>query len=376
VASNENCLLLTVYYTGMTLPLYALIMAGGSGTRLWPLSRQSRPKQALKLIGDRTMFQLAVDRLLPIVPPERIIVVTTDDLADLLAAQTPSLPRRNFLIEPEGRGTAPVIGLGALYAKHLAGEEVVVACLTADHFIRDVTRFQNVLLAAAELAERGHIVTLGIHPAYPSTGFGYIERGEALGSSGGFEAYQALRFKEKPNEALAESFVADGRHSWNSGMFIWTTTQVAREFKRQLPDTAAKLNEAARAFDSATFAEAMARVWPAVEKQTIDYGIMEGAENVAVIPVDIGWSDVGSWASLLDILAPDENGNIILGGEHVGVDTTGVLVKSDRLVATIGLKDVIIVDTDDSLLVCARERSQDVKRIVEMLQQRKEHRYL
>jgi len=360
----------------MTLPLYALIMAGGSGTRLWPLSRQSRPKQALKLIGDRTMFQRAVDRLLPIMPPERVIVVTTAEMADLLAGQTPLLPRRNFLIEPEGRGTAPVIGLGALYARQLAGEDVVVACLTADHYIREVARFQNVLLAAAELAERGHIVTLGIHPAYPSTGFGYIERGEALTVVDGFEVYHALKFKEKPSEAMAAEFVADGEHSWNSGMFIWTATQVTREFERQLPGTAAKLNEAARAFDSATFAEAMARVWPTVEKQTIDYGIMEGAENVAVIPVDIGWSDVGSWASLLDILEPDENGNVIIGGHHVGVDTTGALVKSDRLVATIGLNDVIIVDTEDALLVCAKERAQDVKRIVEKLQQQKEYRYL
>src|SRR5574341_1245578 len=222
----------------MSKPLYAIIMAGGSGTRLWPVSRQSRPKQTLKLIGDRTMFQLAVDRLLPIMPPDRIITVTTDDLAETLAEQAPMLSRRNFLIEPEGRGTAPVIGLGALYARHLAGGEAVVACLTADHYIKDVDQFQRVLHAAALVAEWGYIVTLGIRPTFASTGFGYIERGAALEPAGGFMVYQTLKFKEKPSEAMAQAFVADGRHSWNSGMFVWATERVLNEFNRQLPDTA------------------------------------------------------------------------------------------------------------------------------------------
>lgn len=360
----------------MALPLYALIMAGGSGTRLWPLSRQKQPKQALKLTGDRTMFQMAVDRALPILPPERIIAVTTADLAGLLAEQTPQVPRRNFVGEPAGRGTAPVIGLGSLYARHLAGGEAVVACLTADHYIRDVGRFQRVLLEAAEIAEAGQIVTLGIQPSFASTGYGYIQRGESLGSAGEFNVYRASRFKEKPNEAAAASFIADGRHFWNSGMFIWTTRRITEEFGRQLPDTAAQLDQVARTFDSPEFAETLDRIWPAVAKETIDYGIMEGAAEVAVIPVDIGWSDVGSWASLMEILEPDAAGNVVIGGRHLGIDTAGALVRSDRLVATIGLKDVIIIDTDDSLLVCSRERSQEVKLIVEKLQQQKEYRYL
>jgi mannose-1-phosphate guanylyltransferase len=280
------------------------------------------------------------------------------------------------VIEPEGRGTAPVIGLGASYARHLAGGEAVVACLTADHFIKDVGQFQRVLHAAALVAERGFIVTLGIRPAFASTGFGYIERGAALESAGGYMVYRALKFKEKPSEALAQTFAADGRHSWNSGMFVWTTGRVRNEFERQLPDTAARLNEIARAFGTPGLAETLRRAWPTVARQTIDYGIMEGAPDVAVIPVDIGWNDIGSWASLLDILEPDANGNVVIGGPHIGVDSSRTMVKSDRLVATIGLNDMIIVDTDDALLVCSRERSQDVKRIVEQLQQQGEHRYL
>jgi len=360
----------------MTRPIYALIMAGGSGTRLWPLSRQKQPKQALTLLGERTMFQMAVDRLLPILPPERIIVVTTTDLVDLLASQTPELPRQNFVVEPEGRGTAPVIALGALYAKHLAGEDVTVACLTADHHIKEVSRFQRVLQAAAQLAEGGQIVTLGITPTFASTGFGYIQRGEGLGQVSGFEAYKAIRFKEKPSEEQAAELVADGQHSWNSGMFIWTSARVTAEFARQLPETSTKLAEVVTSFGTPGFDETLARVWPTVPKETIDYGIMEGAENVAVIPVDIGWNDVGSWASLLDILEPDEDGNVVLEGVHLSVDTNGSLIKSGRLVATIGLSNVIIIDTEDALLVCSRDRTQDVKRIVEKLQQQKEHRYL
>lgn len=361
----------------MSLPFYAIIMAGGSGTRLWPLSRQARPKQALKLIGERTMFELAVDRLLPIMPPEHIIVVTTADLVEQLSAQTPGLPHRNFVIEPEGRGTAPVIGLGASYAKHLAGDAtVVVACLTADHYIKDVTKFQNVLLAAANVAEGGHIVTLGIQPSFASTGFGYIQRGEPLAMAGGFAVYQAKAFKEKPDEAMAAAFVADGLHSWNSGMFIWTTDRVSAEFARQLPETAARLDEVAQTFDTPEMAGTLTRVWPTVPKQTIDYGIMEGAADVAVLPVDIGWSDVGSWASLLDILEPDEAGNVLIGGDHLAFDTTGTLINSDRLVAAIGLSNLVIVNTDDALLICPRNRSQEVKRVVEKLQQQKRKGYL
>nr|MBI2904854.1 mannose-1-phosphate guanylyltransferase [Chloroflexota bacterium] len=357
-------------------PLYALIMAGGSGTRLWPLSRQNRPKQMLRLIGERSMFQLAVDRLLPVLPPERIVVVTTADLLDGLAAQMPELPRCNFLSEPEGRGTAPVIGLGALYVRHLAEGEATVACLTADHFIKDAATFRRVLLAAAQVAERGQIVTLGIRPSFASIGFGYIERGAALAPEGGFEVHSVKAFREKPDADTAAAFVADGAHSWNSGMFIWTTARVESEFARQLPDTMAKLRAIAGAFGAPAFAATMAQTWPTVERQTIDYGIMEGAADVAVIPVDVGWSDVGSWASLLDILEPDEAGNVILSGNHLTVDTSGTLVSSGKLVATIGLRDMVIVDTEDALLVCPRDRSQDVKRIVEQLQQQKRGQYL
>jgi mannose-1-phosphate guanylyltransferase len=244
----------------------------------------------------------------------------------------------------------------------------VIACLTADHYIKDESRFQQVLLAAARQAEQGYIVTLGIKPSFASTGFGYIERGESLAREGEFEVYRAQAFREKPDEATAQKFITAG-HAWNSGMFVWTTQRVLAEFNRQLPETAHKLDQVARTFDSAT----MSQVWPTIAKETIDYGIMEGAQNVVLIPVDIGWSDVGSWASLLDILEPDEHGNVVIDGEHLSVDSTGLLVSSKKLIATIGLTDLIIVDTDDALMICHRDNSQDVRRIVERLQKDAKH---
>ncbi len=351
-------------------------MAGGSGTRLWPLSRRGRPKQVLKLIGDRTMFQVAVDRLLPLLPAERILVLTAGDLAEELSRQAPDLPSDNFIAEPEGRGTAPAIGLGALHVRRRSGE-AIMACLTADHYMADAGRFRQVLAAAAELAGRSFLVTLGIPPTFAATGFGYVEQGEPLGTFAGFETFRAVKFKEKPSAEEAAQFLADGRHSWNSGMFIWRADRILAEFERRLPETYALLTKIDAALGSPEAEAAMARLWPAVPKETIDFGIMERASDVAVIPAGgLGWSDVGSWASLLDVLAPDEGGNVVLSGAHVSIDTTGSLIHSDRLVATIGLSNLIIVDTNDALLVCSRDRAQEVRSVVEKLQRERGREYL
>ncbi len=353
----------------MSLPFYAVVMAGGSGSRLWPLSRKNRPKQVLDLAGDgQSMFQIAIKRLLPIMPAAHILVVTTADLVAQLAAQTPDIPMPNFIVEPEGRGTAPVIGLGAIYAEYLAGGPATIACLTADHHIEHVSRFQAVLQAAAQVAETGEIVTLGIKPSYAATGFGYIEQDSALQTVGEFEVYRAKAFKEKPSAQLAQQFLADGQHTWNSGMFIWTTERVRAEFVRQLPETSAKLDQIKAALGTPGAADCIAQVWPTIPKQTIDYGIIEGAARVATIPVDIGWSDVGSWASLLEIMAVNDAGNVVLGGQHLAIDTSGSLVFSDRLVATVGLKDMIVVNTPDALLICPANRAQEVRQIVAQLE--------
>jgi mannose-1-phosphate guanylyltransferase len=352
----------------MVSNFYALIMAGGSGTRLWPISRQNRPKQAIELIDNRTMFQHAVNRLETLLPADRIMVVTARDYVEILAEQVPDVPRGNFIVEPMARGTAGAIGLASVHLRH-RDPEAVMAVLTADHYIRDVDKFRRVLSAAAQVARQGHIVTLGIQPNFPSTGFGYIRRREQLDEVGGFEICWVDSFVEKPDLDRATEFLTTGLYSWNSGMFIWQISRIMAEFARQMPELYAQLQMIAAALGTSGETEVISDVWPRVRKETIDYGVMEGAEDVIVIPVDIGWTDIGDWAAIYQLHKPDGAGNVVVGAEHLSVGTsTSFIQGGKKLVATIGLEDVIIIDTDDVILVCARDRAQDVKLIVEQLQ--------
>ncbi len=347
---------------------YALIMAGGIGTRLWPLSRRNRPKQSLRLVGERTMFEHAVDRIAPLFQPEQVFVVTGAEHMEALIAQAPELPPENFIVEPEGRGTAPCIGLGAIHLRR-QDPEAIMAVLTADHFITDTARFRQVLATAAQVAEEGHMVTLGITPSSPSTGFGYIKQGESLDMVEGFSVFRAERFTEKPSPETALHMVESGEYSWNSGMFIWRVDRILKEFQRQMPEFYVQLAEVEATLGTSGYEATLSRVWPQVAKQAIDYGVMEGAEDVAVIPVDIGWSDVGSWASLSELLPADERGNVVIG-PHIGVDTRDTLVfGGKRLIATVGLEGMVIVDTEDALLVCPREREQEVRAVVRRLEE-------
>jgi mannose-1-phosphate guanylyltransferase len=355
---------------------FALIMAGGSGTRLWPLSRQARPKQALRLVGDRTMFQLAVERLDPLFALDRIFVVTAADQVGTLLQQAPQLPGGNFIVEPLQRGTASAIGLAALYLRR-RDPDATMAVLTSDHYIADCAKFQRVLAAAYDMAQQGHLVTLGIKPTFPSTGYGYIERGEALAEMDGLEAYRVSAFREKPDTAAAEAFVNDGLHTWNSGMFIWRVDRILAEMQKQMPRFYDQLMQIDAAMGTDRESWVLSYVWPRVAAQTIDYGIMECAEDVAVIPAHIGWSDIGSWATLLDILPADQDGNVVIYADHMNVDTAQTLVYgNNRLVATIGVSDLVVVDTDDVLLICSRDRAQDVKKIVEKLRTNGGTKYL
>jgi len=352
---------------------YAVIMAGGSGTRLWPLSRQHYPKQALKLVGERTMFQYAVERIAPLFPPERILIVTREAHAEILMEQAPQLPQSNFILEPEGRGTAPAIGLAAV---HLAAKDpdATMVILTADHFISAEDEFCQVLAAAEKVAAVGWLVTLGIQPSSASTGFGYIHQGDALGKQNGNTFYDVRRFTEKPDPTTAQQMIASGDYSWYSGMFIWRVADILAEFLQQMPGFYCQLKQVGRALDSSDYEAVLHQVWSKVEKQTIDYGVMEGADRVVVIPVDIGWTDVGSWGSLLELLPTDANNNVLVG-PHLGIDTEDTLVVGNkRLVATMGVRDLVIIDTEDAVMVCSKDREQDVKLIVEgLLQDQKTH---
>jgi mannose-1-phosphate guanylyltransferase len=346
---------------------YAVIMAGGSGTRLWPLSRHHLPKQALQLIGERTMLQHAVDRLLPILPVERVFIVTAAEYVPLLSAQVPDIPPENFIMEPAARGTAGAIGLAAVYLQQ-RDPEAVMAVLTADHFIRSVEVFRQVLQVAYQLAMQGHIVTLGICPSYPATGFGYIRRGDRVARVDGFDVYAVEAFVEKPDAQRAAEFVASGLYSWNSGMFIWQVPRILREFAQHMPDVHALLQRIAAALGTPDATQVLHEAWSQVRKETIDYGIMEKARGVVVIPVDIGWSDIGDWEALYGVHTTCADGNVILGN-HLGIATKGCLIRGcDKLIVTIGLENTIVVDTEDVILICARDRTQDVKVVVEQLQ--------
>jgi mannose-1-phosphate guanylyltransferase len=354
---------------------YAVIMAGGSGTRLWPLSRRSRSKQSLKLVGKRTMFQHAVDRLAPLFQPKQIYVVTREDQSALLSSQIPELPQTNFINEPVGRGTAPAIGLAAIQLRK-RDPKAIMAVLTADHYITSTEQFRRVLAAACSVALDGHLVTLGIKPASPSTGFGYIQQGKSLGLVHDFPVFRVERFIEKPASDVAQQMVASGEYSWNSGMFVWRVDRILEEFQNQMPDLYAQLMEVEAALGRLDYKAVLLRAWNRVAEQTIDYGVMEHAADVVVIPVDIGWTDVGSWASLAELLSPDQDGNIFVG-PHKEIDTHNTLIfGGKRLVATIGVQDMMIVDSEDALLVCAKGREQKVREIVERLKMNGDSQWL
>jgi len=352
---------------------YAVIMAGGGGTRLWPLSRQARPKQMLRLGGDRTLFQMAIDRLDGVFPPERILIVTVAEQAVQLQAQCPQIPKDNFLLEPLPRGTASVVGLAAVVIQQ-RDPDATMAVLTADHFIENVPYFRKLILAAYNLAQDGYLVTLGIKPTFASTGYGYVQRGEPLGAYADFQAYRVVKFKEKPDEETAKLFLQKGDHDWNSGMFVWRIDRIMQEFQEWMPELTADLTKIAGSWSGDGRFSVIQSVWPAIKPETIDYGIMEKANQVAVLPaMELGWNDVGSWDSLFDVLKTDDNGNINLGAKYLGLDTKSTLVcadQSDRLIVTIGVRDLIIVDTGDAILICPRDEAQKVRQLVNYL---KEH---
>ncbi len=351
--------------------LYALIMAGGGGTRLWPLSRKTRPKQLLPLIEEHSMFRASVERLIPILSAERVFVVTGASQVAQLQADAPEIPAENFIVEPFGQNTGPAVGLATTHIQQ-RDPDAVIAVVTADHHIADEAKFQRVITAAAEQAREGFIVTLGISPSFPATGYGYIRRGEVLAQQGEFQIYHADGFTEKPVLETATEFVLSGLYSWNSGMFIFQAERLVAEYARQQPEMHRLLQAIRAAIGTNDYAAALGTHWPQMPRLSIDYAVMEQAERMAVIPVDMGWSDIGSWATLYEVLDGDSAGNVTRGTNgipHIHIDTQDSLIFSKRMVATIGLKDIVIVDTDDVLLICHRDRSQDVRQVVEQLKQ-------
>lgn len=356
-------------------PLYAVILAGGGGTRLWPLSRMRQPKHLLALCGDDTMLAQTCARVQPLIPNDHLMVITVAEHAQAARDELPSIPSANIMVEPVGRGTAPCIGLMALLI-HKREPDAIMISLHADHVVEDEEGFRRALQAAVQAAEDNHLITLGIQPTYPETGYGYIERGALLGQAGDQGVYRVERFTEKPNLEMARTFVQSGRYFWNSGIFVWKVSAILEEIHRLLPELYAQLTEIEPALGTPRQSEAIQRVWPAVHSISIDVGVMERANDVVVIPADFGWSDVGCWSSVASLLSADSEGNVVQG-EHLLLDCKDTFVySSGRLVAVLGLQGMMVIDAGDAVLVCPKERAQDVKKVVEALKRQGKVQYL
>lgn len=348
--------------------MYALILAGGGGTRLWPYSRSGRPKQFLSLNGETSLLQDTVARILPRVPLERVLVATGAAYAGLVAEQLPGLPAANILVEPAGRGTAPCIGLAALELRR-RDPDALMAVLSADHAITSAEKLIEALDAAAGAAERGYLAALGARPSAPSTGYGYIRRGAALEGPGCAGAYAVHAFVEKPGAVAAQAYLDHGGYDWNTGIFVWRAERVLEELRLYRPWLARYLALIDAAAGTPRAQATLHAVWEQIENVAIDVAVMEQTDRAAVVPVEMGWSDVGDWSALADTLARDAHGNAVVG-PHLGLDTRNSLVYGgDRLVTTIGVSDLLIIDTPDALLICPRERAQEVRALVERVRE-------
>lgn len=363
--------------------MYAVILAGGSGTRFWPLSREATPKQLLRVFGDSTMIQQTMARLDGAVPVENVYIVTGQKYSFDIKHQLMEIcgsDRFRMLIEPEGRNTAPAIGLAAVYIRKQS-PDAVMAVMPSDHVILNSDAFRTVLRQAEKVAKKGYLTTIGIIPNRPETGYGYIKRGREIpgrpqagrgGKKSGPEmrAYAVERFVEKPDVSTAKKYLRSGDYFWNSGIFTWQVAAILAEIKKQLPDLYGGLMEIEKAIGKKKEKEVLNAVFRTFRPLSVDYGIMEKASKVAVVPADMGWSDVGSWRALEEIAEKDKAGNITTGNV-IDVDSCdSIMYAGKRLVATVGLINTVVVDTPDATLICNKEKVQDVRKVVDELKKR------
>ena len=360
--------------------VYAVIMAGGGGTRFWPWSRQMRPKQVLPILSPRTMIRETVDRVQPLVPPERILIVTSRSQARQLQREVPWIARENLLLEPEGKNTAPCLGLAAVHVQRTSPEAVLIV-LPADHYIGAPDKFLRTLQRAAEFASREkYLVTLGITPTGPETGYGYIQKGPVLGRVGETEVFRAKAFREKPTLQKAKAYLRRGNYLWNSGMFIWRVEVFLEALEKCLPRLYRDMQEVKASMGKRREWKVLETVYSRCPSISVDYGVMEKAPNVALIEARFGWSDVGSWDVLWNIWPRNPAGNVCIQGgkgKIVVIDSSGCVIRGEKnLIAVLGMKDVVVVEAGDAILVCPRDRSQDVRRILQELKQRGWKEYL
>ncbi len=369
--------------TEKPLAMHAVILAGGRGTRFWPRSRTRTPKQLLNIVGKGSMLQQTVARLSPLIPAQRLWTVTNDEQVVALRKQLPAAARKHVLTEPLGRNTAAAIALAAIHVRHQAGGDALLAVLPADHYIAQPEKYRAIVRAALDLArEPGRMVVLGIPPTRPDTGFGYVERqGDSINAHG-TPVYAVRRFTEKPQMDTAKEYVSSGNFHWNAGMFFWRVSTFLDALKEFLPATHEPLEELAQHIGKRSYAAKLKRIYPKLENISVDYAILEratqkpGAPRVFVIPAEIGWSDIGSWAAVYELLAKHPGENLFAGDGH-SLDAEGNFLWSPgKFVAAIGVRDLVVVETPDALLICPRDRAQDVGKIVKALEDRKQRKLL
>ncbi|MDI6783082.1 MAG: mannose-1-phosphate guanylyltransferase [bacterium] len=351
------------------MTLTAIIMAGGRGERFWPKSRKKTPKQTLTLFNGKPLICSSIALLTPLISQERIFIVTEKSVAVPIRKAIPdSFPQENIIIEPMGRNTAACIGLATaqIIRKY---PDAVIAVLCADHLIPDGEQFRNHLQVAIQVAEQqDYLVTFGLTPGYPETGFGYIESGEEIDKLSTITAYRAVRFVEKPDKDTAEKYVESGKYFWNSGMFVWRAQTIMEQFRKLMPALYQGLQRFQAAIGTPQEQRVLRSVYRKLEKVPIDKGIMEKADRVAMVKSDFTWFDIGSWLAIDKIRNKDEQGNVYLGNV-LGIDTQNCIIVSDRpLIATIGVENMVIVATKDAILVCPKDRAQEVKKIVSQLE--------
>jgi mannose-1-phosphate guanylyltransferase len=369
------------------LTAHAVILAGGRGTRFWPRSRTRTPKQLINIVGKRTMLQQTVERWRLLIPPARLWCVTNTEQATALSKQLPAAARKNVLKEPFGCNTAAAIGLAAIHIRHATKGDALMAVLPADHFIAEPERYRRIVSVALQVAQtKGRMVVLGIPPTRPETGFGYVERAESPFAVDGFPVFPVVRFTEKPQLAMAREYVASGMYQWNAGMFFWRASTFLDALRKFLPETHAAIEGLSHHIGKRSYESQLKKIYSKLENISVDYAILEKAAsagrggsgktaNVFVVPAEVGWSDIGSWEAVYELMAkrPREN---IFSGQGQALDSQGNFVWADKFVALVGVNDLAIVETPDALLVCPRDRAQDVGKIVKSLEQRKLTRLL
>lgn len=357
------------------LTTHAVILAGGRGTRFWPRSRTRAPKQLLNIVGKKTMLGQTVERWLPLIPADRMWTVTNAEQAAEVRRQMPAKARRRVLTEPLGRNTAAAIALAALHVRHAAGGDALLAVLPADHFIANSAKYREIVRAALDAArEPGRMVVLGIPPARPETGFGYIERMGGPLDAKDFPVFAVRRFTEKPALEEAQRYIDSGNYHWNAGMFFWRVSTFLDNLKHFLPKTHDALEKLSEFIGTRQYERKLRAIYPDLENISVDYAILEpatregGTPSVFVIPAEIGWSDIGSWATVYELLANQPGENVTDYPAHF-LDAEGNFIWSpEKFAAVIGVRDLIVVETPDALLLCPRDRAQDVGKVVKWLE--------